>query len=48
MPYSSPSGKQYTTDLINRINPKTVLDIGAGSGTYARIKNGGHWTAIEI
>lgn len=48
MPYSSPSGKQYTIDLIKRITPKTVLDIGAGSGTYARVKSGGHWTAIEI
>lgn len=49
MPYSSKHGKQYTLDLINRINPKTVLDIGAGSGTYASYKKQGqHWTALEI
>ena len=49
MPYSSSNGKQYTIDLINRINPKTVLDIGAGSGTYAAYKKQGqHWSAIEI
>lgn len=49
MPYSSPSGKQYITYLIDQINPKTILDIGAGSGTYAKLKKPGqYWKGIEI
>jgi tetratricopeptide (TPR) repeat protein len=49
MPYSSSSGKEYISQLINQINPKTVLDVGSGSGTYASFKQPlQHWTAVEI
>lgn len=50
MPYSSNSGKHYITKVFDRINPKTVLDVGCGSGTYAKLlkKEGQIWTGVEI
>ena len=49
MPQSSASGKAYIADLIKRINPQRVFDVGAGAGHYGQYKQAGqHWTAIEI
>lgn len=48
MPFSSPSGKDFIRSL--NIKGKTVLDVGAGSGTYRELfpDMGEHWTALEI
>lgn len=50
MPFSSNSGKAAITKVVEKLNPKRVLDVGAGCGTYSRMfrKPGQHWTAIEI
>lgn len=53
MPTSDAENKQVVVDWFKRINPKRVLDIGAGEGTYRTlIKNSdiqeqGRWTAVE-
>jgi len=42
MPESSPEGKPLSIYWIKKLNPKTVLDVGAGIGTYhSLIKNEG-------
>ena len=48
MPFSSQSGKSYISAL--NLQAKTVLDIGAGSGTYRKLfpNLGTHWTAVEV
>ena len=50
MPFSSDSGKQYIDKIFQRINPKTILDVGAGSGTYCRRykQTGQLWTGLEV
>jgi len=57
MPYSLKGGKQQTVDWfkIHQENIAKVLDIGPGSGTYARLIRyhnqlcvNAHWTAVEI
>lgn len=37
MPFSSAIGKQWIIDRIVARQPDSLLDIGAGSGTYARL-----------
>jgi SAM-dependent methyltransferase len=50
---SSPEGKDIILNWIRELELSTVLDIGAGSGTYRkmfiknRLHNTAHWTAIE-
>lgn len=39
MPYSAGENTEYVKDILTRLNPKTVIDIGPGSGTYGRIVN---------
>jgi cyclopropane fatty-acyl-phospholipid synthase-like methyltransferase len=34
MPYSDSANKPWTVEKIKEINPKTVLDVGAGAGVY--------------
>lgn len=48
MPFSSESGKDYIKSL--NLVGDTILDVGAGSGTYRKLfpNLGKHWTAIEI
>lgn len=49
MPYSSNSGKQKIQEWISKLNAKTVIDIGAGAGSYIQFKTyGQHWTAVEV
>jgi hypothetical protein len=51
MPHSEHAGKEFTKKIFNILNPKTVLDIGAGAGTYShflREKNLQHWTCLEV
>jgi SAM-dependent methyltransferase len=52
MPFSSNSGKAWITDQVKTLLPKRVLDIGAGSGTYAKLFKsqwpGAKWVAVEV
>lgn len=48
MPYSSESGKQHIKNILARVKKDTVLDIGVGSGTYAKLLPDSHVTGIEI
>ena len=51
MPTSDPEGKEWAADVIRRIAPATVVDIGPGEGTYARLARdhtpGARWIAVE-
>lgn len=52
MPYSDIEGKGTALAWYERIQPRTVIDIGAGSGTYAQAVRAhspckGRWTAVE-
>ena len=48
MPYSSENGKAAIKRIMRRIAPKTGLDIGAGSGTYAKLFPDTRWIGVEI
>ena len=48
MPFSSDSGKGHIKRIVNRIKPKTALDIGCGVGTYAKLFPDLEWTGVEI
>jgi len=50
MPYSSEEGKEWMKKTILDLNPSSVLDIGAGSGTYFDLaaQKGQKWWAVEI
>ena len=48
MPYSSENGKTLIKSLMARIKPKTGLDIGVGSGTYAKLFPNMEWDGVEI
>lgn len=50
MPHSDGQGKDVALDWYRQIAPRTVVDIGAGAGTYADLMSRpiqAHWTAIE-
>jgi hypothetical protein len=50
MPFSDTQGKDVALDWYRQIEPATVVDIGAGCGTYAQLMrpaHAGRWTAIE-
>lgn len=52
MPYSSDEGKGAALAWYEEIRPRTVIDVGAGSGTYATAVRAhsawkGRWTAVE-
>jgi glycosyltransferase involved in cell wall biosynthesis len=48
MPFSSNCGKGHIKRIVNRIKPKTALDIGCGVGTYAKLFPHLEWTGVEI
>ena len=48
MPFSSESGKAAIKQLMQRIKPQTGLDIGCGSGTYAKLFPDVCWSGVEI
>lgn len=48
MPYSSESGKQHIKNILDRVKRDTVLDVGVGSGTYAKLLPDSKLTGIEI
>lgn len=50
MPTSDAENKPWARDLIRRLAPRVVVDIGAGDGTYARLARGhtdARWVAVE-
>jgi glycosyltransferase involved in cell wall biosynthesis len=48
MPFSSECGKSHIKRIVNKIKPKTALDIGCGMGTYAKLFPDLEWTGVEI
>jgi glycosyltransferase involved in cell wall biosynthesis len=48
MPYSSTSGKAAIQRIMQRIKPTTGLDIGCGSGTYAKMFPDARWSGVEV
>ncbi|MCC6944125.1 MAG: glycosyltransferase [Thermomicrobiales bacterium] len=40
MPSSEPENRPYVLELIRRIGPETVLDVGPGQGTYGKLIRG--------
>lgn len=50
MPHSDPDLKDWSLEFYQKIKPETVVDVGAGCGTYAKLMRDhhkAHWTAIE-
>ncbi len=52
MPTSDGQGKNIALAWFNLVQPRTVVDVGAGCGTYAKLMRpfdtpGTHWTAVE-
>lgn len=52
MPRSSDEGKMWMCDKITQCNPQTVLDVGPGWGTYARLLRirlpRTQWVCVEV
>lgn len=48
MPTSIPEGKSFIRDCVARIKHESMLDIGCGEGTYAKMFPEAHWTGIEV
>lgn len=48
MPFSFDQGKQYIRNILGRVKHERILDIGPGSGTYAKLFPNAKWTGIEI
>ena len=48
MPFSSESGKRYIKDIVSRVSHETMLDIGCGCGTYAKMFPNANWTGVEV
>jgi hypothetical protein len=48
MPYSAEEGQALMMSWIHQQNPQSMLDIGAGSGTYGRLMRTAHPSAYRI
>lgn len=48
MPFSSESGKAYVRNIVGRVKHDRMLDIGCGSGTYAKMFPEARWTGVEV
>ena len=48
MPVSLSQGKQYVSNVVRRVKHDRILDIGPGSGTYAKMFTDAEWTGVEI
>ncbi|MGV6873566.1 class I SAM-dependent methyltransferase [Pseudochelatococcus sp. B33] len=51
MPHSYSEHKDWMLDKYLAIRPQSVLDIGSGAGTYAKLMRPhfrSHWTGIEV
>ena len=49
MPTSDAEGKAWSKERVDEFDPKFVIDVGPGVGTYSNLlrKPGQHWTGIE-
>lgn len=51
MPTSDAEGKGWAKDVIKRLDPATVVDVGPGEGTYVKLARdvtpGCRWIAVE-
>lgn len=51
MPVSDRENKRWALETIRRLDPKVIVDIGPGEGTYSNLARkhtrGAHWIAIE-
>lgn len=45
---SALQGKRFTYELFQKLKPQKGLDIGCGSGTYARFFPQLNWTGVEV
>jgi glycosyltransferase involved in cell wall biosynthesis len=48
MPYSSESGKSFVRYIFGKVKSDRILDVGCGSGTYAKMFLDKHFTGIEV
>jgi len=48
MPFSSNEGKNHIARILGKLKHDTMLDIGPGSGTYAKLFPDAEWTGVEI
>ena len=48
MPFSLPETKPWIMDKVSEINPKTVLDVGAGNGTYLNLIREGLGASVDV
>ena len=48
MPFSSENGKAYIRNIVGRVKHDRMLDIGCGSGTYAKMFPEARWTGVEV
>ena len=51
MPWSNPENQQWVLNKVVQLKPQTILDVGAGYGTYARLLRPyvpARYVAIEI
>lgn len=48
MPTSSDAVRPQALAEIASLSPRTILDIGAGAGTWRRLHPHGRWTAVEV
>lgn len=48
MPYSSESGKDHIRRVVERVRNERILDIGCGSGTYAKMFPEAHFVGVEV
>jgi len=37
MPWSNPENQQWVIDKVKQLQPKIIIDVGAGAGTYANL-----------
>ena len=37
MPWSNPENQQWVLNRVTQLQPKTIIDVGPGSGTYLRL-----------
>jgi hypothetical protein len=37
MPWSNPENQDWVVDKVIQLQPKTVIDVGAGAGTYVKL-----------
>lgn len=48
MPFSSENGKKYIKDIVSRLPHESILDVGAGCGTYGKMFPNSHKTGVEV